>query len=677
MTETTIFYICLAGVISIALALFMYGYRSNYNRSLRWIFGILRTLTIFAVLLLLINPKFKSDSYTVVKPKLPVLVDNSSSVNELSQSQEVLDLIKKLQNNEALNEKFDVSFFKFGNDFAEMDSLQFSEKNTNIYEALSATDQLFNDEVAPMLLISDGNQTLGNDYEFISRTIKNPVYPIIIGDSIQYTDLKIEQLNANRYAFLKNQFPVEVILVYQGDASVTSEFVVKQGTAVVYRKNISFSEVDNTEIVSFTLPASSVGLQKYSAEIKAIADEKNTVNNSKQFAVEVIDQATQVLVISNILHPDLGALNKSITSNEQRRFEVKKPSESLAALQEAQLIVLYQPDRSFENVFSEIKKLNKNTWIISGLQTDWNFLNNKQEYFKKETGRQAEDVTAALQTNYSTFSVEDIGFNDFRPLKTTFGTLLVDVPHEVLLKHTINGFETDSPLLATVEYNGQRSAIWDGEGLWKWRAQTYLNTNSFEAFDTFIGKLLQYLASNKRRSRLEVAHETFYYNNNEIQLSAQYFDQNFVFDPRASLVIKVINTETEEETVFPLLLKNNFYVVDLNSLESGTYTFTVYVEGEAISRSGNFSILDFNVEQQFLNPNIKKLQSVALATNGKAAFITDYEAILKDLLAEDVYPSIQKNEQKVVPLVDWQYLLIFITLSLTLEWFIRKYNGLI
>ena len=60
MSTETILYIILAGVVSIALAVFMYGYRSKQTGSLRWVFGILRFITLFLILLLIINPKFKS-----------------------------------------------------------------------------------------------------------------------------------------------------------------------------------------------------------------------------------------------------------------------------------------------------------------------------------------------------------------------------------------------------------------------------------------------------------------------------------------------------------------------------------------------------------------------------------------------------------------------------------------
>lgn len=677
MSSETILYIFIAAIVASGVAIFMYGYKTKYNRSLRWLFGILRFITLFSILLLLINPKFKTHTYSIEKPKLPVLVDNSASISELNQSENVLALVKQLKENKALNSKFNLSFFSFGSDFRDLDTISFDEKNSNIFKALSSADELFKNETAPTLLITDGNQTLGSDYEFTTTGLKNQIFPVILGDSIKYTDLKIEQLNTNRYAFLKNQFPVETILVYNGNGNANSQLIVKQGSSLVYRENVSFTERDNTKTLSFTLPASGVGLQKYSVQLLPMADEKNTTNNLKQFAVEVIDQATNVLVVSKIIHPDLGAIKKSISTTEQRLVTIKKPSEAAAILNNYQLILLYQPDRSFTAVYSEIEKLKKNSFVITGKSTDWNFLNNIQKNYKKEFSNQSETVTAGLNANYGTFAVEDIGFDALRPLTTLFGPLQISIPHEVLLEQYINGFDSETPLLATMELNGVRNAIWDGEGLWKWRAQSFLDNDNFEEFDTFFGKLIQYLASNKRQSRLEVSNETFYYNNNAIKISAQYFDQNFVFDSRASLSMTVTNTETNRKVSFPMLLKHNFYEVDLNSLNAGEYKYSVAVSDEAVARSGNFTILDFNVEQQFLNANVTKLERVATNTDGKAFYITQIPELINNLLEDNRYQQIQKSEQKVVPLIDWKYLLALIVLSLTLEWIIRKYNGLI
>lgn len=677
MTSETILYICIATLVSLGLALFMYGYKTKYNGKFKWLFGVLRFFTLFFILLLIINPKMTTDSYFTVKPKLPILVDNSNSISELGRDKEVLELVQKIQEDAGLIEAFDVSLFKFSNDISSLDSLSFSENNTNIARSLSSINELYQDKTAPILLITDGNQTIGTDYQFLGNSLKNPVFPIAVGDSTKYTDLRIAQLNTNKYAFLKNQFPVEVILSYAGTGAVTSRFVVTRGGNTVYSKNVSFSDTKTSETLSFTLPASVVGFQKYTAQVVPIEGEKNTSNNSKYFAVEVIDQSTNVLVVSRIIHPDLGALKKAITSNEQRKFQIKKPSEALLLLNDSQLVILYQPDRSFAGVYTELDRLKKNSFTISGLETDWVFLNEAQSNFNKNATNQSEEITGDLNSNYGTFAIEDIGFSRMPPMRTLFGELEITVPHEIVLEQIVDGFSTETPLLATMELNGKRDAILDGEGLWRWRAESYVRNKNFEAFDNFMGKMVQYLASNKRRSRLEVSSESFYYNNNAIKISAQYFDKSFVFDPRVPLNITIVDAETQERKVYPMLLRNNFFEVDLSSLPAGNYKYTVAAKDQSVARSGNFAIIGYDAEKQFNSADVTKLRALATHTKGNLFTVNQYEALTSALLSDARFTAIQKSEQKTVPLIDWKYLLGLIALTLALEWFIRKYNGLI
>jgi len=678
MTTQTVLYIIIAIIISILLVVFIYGYKTKFSKSTKWIYGSLRFVTIFSVLLLLINPIFKTETFSLIKPKLPILIDNSESISELNQTINVSDFITSLKSNKDLNKKFELSFYTFGNEFKINDSLTFNEKNTNISEALLLTNQLFKDEVAPTILITDGNQTLGNNYEFSSFNFKNSIYPLVIGDSTKYLDLKIEQLNTNRYAFLKNNFPVEIILVYQGSKNITSQFEVKKGTTTVYKENIEFTKNDKTKILKFTLPASSVGFEKYTAQINPITEEKNTINNSKQFVVEVIDQSTNVLIVSDIVHPDIGAIKRAIESNEQRKVTIKKPFEALSIVNDHQLIILYQPNRSFTNIYSEINKLNKNTLVFTGQQTDWYFLNNIQDNYIKEVTNQSENVVGILNKNYGAFVINDIDFSDYRPLKTLFGPLEIVVPYDNLLGQSIDGFETETSLLATTELNGSRNAIFDGEGIWKWRAQSFIESKNYNEFDIFFGKVIQYLASNKRRSRLEVSYENFYYNNKSIQISAQYFDKNFVFNSNANLSILITDSDSKQSFEYPLLLNENYYEINLSNLKSGEYVFKVSVNDEIIlTKNGAFTILDFNVEQQFLNPDVTKLSRVATNTKGKDFFISDSFLLIDTLIKDDRFMQVEISKEKIEPLIEWRYLLGLIVLSLSIEWFLRKYNGLI
>ena len=199
----------------------------------------------------------------------------------------------------------------------------------------------------------------------------------------------------------------------------------------------------------------------------------------------------------------------------------------------------------------------------------------------------------------------------------------------------------------------------------------------FLDFDNVVGKLVQYLSSNKKRNRLNVDYKSFYNGNDNLIVTAQYFNKNYEFDANASLLLDLNNETTNTLQTFPLLLNNNSYSIDLSGIAPGDYKFTLKHNQEPISVSGNFKVLEYNVEQQFLNADVQKLQDIAGKTNGTSYFIDNSADNIEDLINDKRFVAIQKSNKTVVPLIDWKYLLGLIALALSLEWFIRKYNGLI
>lgn len=677
MQTETLLYIIIAGILALLVALFQYMYKTQKRSKLYVILTFLRFLTLFSVLLLLINPKFDKVTYFNEKPNLVIAIDNSESVSHLKQNEKAKALLNNLQSDKELNERFNLDVYTFGKEVKSLDSLNFKEQQSNIAQVFDNLNQVYTTSIAPTLIISDGNQTYGKDYEFTSNHYKQPIFPIILGDTIQHTDLKIEQLNVNRYAYLKNKFPVEIIAVYTGKSSVNSELKITSGNSTVYSQILNFSTTNSSQIINVTLPANSVGVQTYKATLIPIENEKNVVNNVKDFAVEIIDQKTSVAIVSDILHPDLGALKKAIESNEQRQATILKPNEFLIKSNDFQFVILYQPNSNFKLVYDEIEKLNLNIFTILGTKTAWSVLNTFQSYYKQEITNQTENFQPTLNVNYTTFIVDDLNFGNFPPLDTEFGETVFAIPFETILYKTINGRQINEPLFATFEVNDRREAVLNGEGIWRWRAQSYLDEKTFENFDNFIGKLVQYLSSNQKRKRLNVSYESFYNGNDNIAISAQFFNKNYEFDATANLQITLKNKDNQSTKTYPFLLKNNSYEVDLSGLPAGDYEFTVSVGSESISTSGIFKVLDYNVEQQFLNANVSKLQKLATNSQGVSYFVDTTNDLIPNLLQDKRFVTIQKSTKNTMPLIDWKWLLVIIVLSLAAEWFTRKYNGLI
>lgn len=676
MANSTILYIIVSGIIALLLALFQYVYKSKKVAS-RNILIVLRFVSIFCAMLLLINPKFESVTYVEEKPNLVIAIDNSESVSYLKQDKNAKRLFEKLTNSKAIQDKFNLASYKFGNEVGSSDSLSFNENTSNISDFFKNYNELYKSSISAIILISDGNQTIGSDYKYLASKNKQPVFPIILGDTTTFSDLRISQVNANRYAYLKNKFPVEIIANYSGNKNVTSTLRIRTGNSVVFSKNISFGPNKSSEIINTNLNASSAGVKTFRVEITPLDNEKNTINNFKNFAVEVIDQKTNIALVSETIHPDLGALKKAIESNEQRSVTILKPKEFATQLKDFQLVILYQPNATFQSTYQKIENQKLNTFTISGAITDWGFINANQVNFALEVTNQTEDYQPSLNLNYGTFIVDNITFDNFPPLKSDFGSVTFSAPEETILYKTINGFNTEESLLSTLESEGRKHALLSGEGIWRWRAQTFIDTDGFENFDNFIGKLIQYLSSNKKRRRLNIDYKSFYNQTESIMINAQFFNKNYEFDANANLQITYKNKDTEASKSLPLLLRNASYGIDLSSISPGDYVFTVKSNDEPISASGNFKVLAYNVEQQFLNADVLKLRDVANSTDGKSYFISNIANLIDDLINDARFATIQKSKSSIIPLIDYKYLLALIALALSLEWFIRKYKGLI
>lgn len=675
MTTNTILLILLSLGIAFAVSFYQYLYKAKSKSKVTLFLAFLRFFSVFGLLLLLINPIITRKTVETVKTPLPIVIDNSASMADLKSDKQALELFEKLKDNGALNDKFEVQAYQFDADFLPSDKIDFKGTQSNIDVVAKNLKNIYKNQTFPTVLISDGNQTSGEDYVF-GFNPNNKVYPLVVGDTTTYLDLRVTQLNVNKYAFHKNQYPVEVFLNYSGTKSINASFKITQGNSVLNEQTVAFSPSKKSATLNVLLPANSVGLQILKATISSKETEKNTYNNTKNFAVEVIDQKTEVALISDMSHPDLGAIKRSIETNAQRKVTILKPNQ-VSSLENYNILIFYQPTLAFKAVFEKNANAKINTWIITGNDTDFNFLNQNQSQFSFKMSSQKEDYLASFDSQFNLFALDNIGFEQFPPLENPFGTITAKGNTNTLLSSTIRNIATNQPLLTFNEEQGKRSAYLFGENIWKWRADYFLAKKDFIDFDIFLDKTIQYLASNNARKSLVVNHERFYNSGEGIEITAQYFNKNYELDERARLTISVTNTKTKQVKNYDLLRTTNAFQVNLDGLVAGNYKFTVKELNSNSSYSSGFEVLDFDIEKQFVNPDWNKLNQLATQTQGKAYLASQIDGLIKQLSEDESYKAIQKTITKKSPLVDWVWLLVLLALSLAAEWFIRKYNGLL
>ncbi len=673
MQTNTVLFIVLAAIVALVLVLFQYYYKSKVKGKTIIVLSFLRFISIFGILLLLINPKFTKKNYEIIKTNLIFLLDNSSSVK--NEKTIIKNLVDELTTNE-IKDKFTVHKYAFGKDFEALDSLSFAEKNTNIAKALVTTDAIYARANSAIVLLTDGNQTIGQDYEYLNLKKDISIFPICLGDTTRYDDIRIEQVNSNPYSFLKNKFPLEVVVNYDGNLQVNKTVTVTVDGKKEYQENISLSKNNNTKTINVNLNALTVGVKPIKVSVASLNKEKNTFNNHKTTYIEVIDETTKIAIVSSILHPDIGALKKSIEINKQREVVILEPSAALSTLENIDLFILYQPNVSFSSIYNFIQKKQANTFTFTGTNTDWRFLNTIQKSIQIQTNYPVQEVIPKVNKTFSKFDVSEFNTLDYPPLETNAGPIRFTDSMEPLLNMTIKGVEVNNPMLFFIENNTSKNGYWFGQNIWKWRIQEYRNTKSFLNFDDFIGKLMFYLTSSKTKNRLNVDYKSIYEGNTNAKITATYFDESFTFDPNANIIIALQNKKGDKKVEIPLLLKQDFFEVDLSNLPPDDYDFKIIVAEKGVSKSGSFLIKDFNVEQQFLSSNAQKLQSLANKSGANLLFPNQIQELKKSLLNTKQFLPVQKKIENIVPLVDFKILLALIISSLTIEWFIRKYKGL-
>ncbi|MDO1514686.1 VWA domain-containing protein [Maribacter confluentis] len=675
MESKTILFSILAAIVALGIVVFQYFYKQKAKTKIHWYLAFLRFIGIFGLLLLLINPKFSQKSYTLEQPNLVLLVDNS--VSNAKNKEELQNFIATIKANNDIKERFNLSQYGFGTDLEITDSLLFNDKVTNIHKALSSLKEVYAREQTVTLLLSDGNQTVGQDYSYFKPDPSTTIYSVVLGDTTKYQDISIGPVLTNTYAFLKNRFPLETYVSYQGKTAVSTVVSIKMDDQVIHREKINLSDQNNLKTITVQVDANSVGLKNLVVEASTLPQERNTANNKRSTRIEVIDEKTKIALVSNILHPDIGALKKSIESNEQREVVIMASNVPTEALDDIDLFIYYQPTSSFKRITDYIQDKGANSFFITGTHSDFNFLNSLKIGIEVENGYPQQEVFGVMNNAFSKYDISTFEMEDFPPLLSDAGPVLITSPFETLLGTQIKGVDMQEPLLMVVENANTKNAYLLGENLWKWRMQTFRNTGDFANFDAFVGNLIRYLTSSKNKARLNVDYEKVYEGSSNTIITATYFDEAFIFDTNAKMNIKVTDKATQKSLTNPMILKNGYFEADLSNLVAGEYDFLVTVENESRSASGTFVISEFDMENQFVSSNSRHMERVALNANGQAYYPSQLNDLLQELISGDRYVPIEKSNENIVSLIDFKILLVIIIMAFAIEWFIRKYNGLI
>ncbi len=177
-----------------------YIYRTTLpaiNKFAKGILIFLRIIALALLLFLIFDPILKITSTEKVEPKTLVFIDNSKSISEFSSSEEIIkakNLMNKLNNDNTHK----IVFFTFGSSLNEIkdlgnETITFNSTSTEFESILYEIKKT--DNVASIIILSDGLINEGKDPLNEFNNLGIPVYTIGIGDTATYEDIIIERIN--------------------------------------------------------------------------------------------------------------------------------------------------------------------------------------------------------------------------------------------------------------------------------------------------------------------------------------------------------------------------------------------------------------------------------------------------------------------------------------------------
>ena len=253
MNLNLVFLLIVAALTSGLLSYYQYFFKKEIDRVF-FLPAFFRFLGIFCLLLLLINPRYHAKNSVIVKPELRIAWDATRSIQFSGADEQIAQVMSQIQANEQLNDQFQVQYYGFGRSLRSGDSLSFTAGQTDIEQSLSQLSQLSSSKNSPVILISDGIQTVGRNYAYAG--IDQKVFPVVVGDTIQKNDLEITQVNVNAYVTLGNVFEVESFLSFSGQGQVSTQLVLLKDNQVLDQKSLTFSDSDRARRIGFEVTAS-------------------------------------------------------------------------------------------------------------------------------------------------------------------------------------------------------------------------------------------------------------------------------------------------------------------------------------------------------------------------------------------------------------------------------------
>jgi hypothetical protein len=678
--------------LAFAFTISFLSYRkSQIVKSKKYILIALRTLAVFLVLTLLLEPsilrflKGGSDGINIF------LIDGSRS-NSLEAGGKTKEAAVK----EALNK------FSFGSDdriyfynAPELkyinkisDSLSFSGFETNLSDAVKNIREASVDApVKSFNIISDGIITSGGNPVYEAKQLMCPVNIIVSGDTVQHKDITAYNVIFNERAFTGTSTLIKAeIRSYASSGASINVHLLREGTEIS-SKTISVKSDNDISEASFDITESTPGYVKYRIIAEPLSGEYTLKNNYRDFIIQYLENKTNVLFISsgpgydNALFQDILKRVKTINTTfrtAKSANEFYEGSIDYRAFGELSAVFLLGfPASGFsaeitKEVASRCREYNIPVIFFAQKNTDYKLQQIFDELIPFTVSRSSGETTTGISliTNTESGLNKIVSLGSMQVFKNTGG--IIQKAGSTALMTDKSGGE---PLFLTRNNGDSKSTAFLGYGLWRWRLNPA--SNNEETAEKFIIESVNLSLIKDKKSRLKVYPvKTFFDYKEPVEIIAEVYDDLYKPTTNAVVTGKITSADRKFSQKIEFQISGSKFSAKLPPFPVNDYTIEAEAEinKSIYAKDNNRMIIDTsNAEYLKTKSDYVLLNEAALNTGGNIMLIANADRNLLKL-KENPSPSVSSAYKN--NLWENKYILFLIIALFTVEWIIKKRNNI-
>ena len=659
----------------------------KFGKMILWGLMAFRFLSIFFIAFLLLGPLLKMISRKVEKPLIILAVDNSESITANKDSafyrKDFPAIIQKINNE--LQGDYDVKTYSFGKNFQSGNALTFKEKQTDISSVFDEINNAYsNQNLGAIILATDGIYNEGNNPLYSSKEVKAPVFTIAFGDTTQHKDLLIKNVKHNQLVFQGNMSPLQIDINAFGCANQNTTLTVEHNGQTVFTKKVDINAQNFFTSIPLEVDAKESGMQHYIITLSKLVGEITYANNRADIFVNVINGKQKILFLAQSPHPDLTAYKQAIESNENYQVVLKFIDDFTPQnLTDYNLAILHQlPGLRGEG--NGIIKLLKDKKIpllyILGSQTGMKVLSATEPSLSISSNQNStNDVLLIPNPTFSIFTLSEDELSvlkKFPPLQSPYGRYDLRGESSVLFKQQIGYVKTDFPLIFFSKNAESKVGFICGEGFWKWRLYD-AELSKQQVSQNLVSKIVQYLASKEDKSLFRISNIKKRFDENEpVQFDAEVYNESYELINAQEVQMAIKNSQGKTFN-YTFSKTEKSYTLNAGLMPVGNYTYeaTVNIGNKTEHLKGTYTVLPLQVEFLQTVADHQLLNQLSVQSEGKLFYPTQADKLIKTIKQNaSIKPVIYKQEE-VKSWINLKWIFFIVLSFLSVEWFVRKWNG--